>query len=405
MSKAKRHILFVDDDPMVIRGFKRSADEYSDIWEMYFATSGQDALHILSQFPIDVMITDMRMPVMSGSQLLETVSQRFPGVVRFVLSGNTEAARVLEVTRLAHQFIAKPIEMKLLREIVERSCQLRDLLSNPSLIHLVTGLKKVPSVPNLYTRLMKELQSEDPTPKVVGDIIAQDAAMTAKILQLVNSAFFGLPGHVSNPQRAVTILGINIIKALVLGIQVFSEFQGYEYPGFSIDSLWHHSLVVGNLSKAIAASAGLEAKTQDEAQVAGILHDIGKLLQLHIPNFFRSIKIVGGRVLLDSDYNAFGTSHAELGAYLLGLWGLPVAIVEAVAFHHRPDRQASSKFSVVSALHVANGLYHRESALEGALEYEVCVDISYLKKIKMDQYLDRWVELTKRMIMNPSFNC
>lgn len=147
----------------------------------------------------------------------------------------------------------------------------------------------------------------------------------------------------------------------------------------------------------------METKVQDEAQVAGVLHDIGKLLQLRIPNFFHSVKIAEGRVLLDSEYNAFGTSHAELGAYLLGLWGLPEVIVEAVAFHHKPARQVSSKFSVVSALHIANGLYHRESAIEGELGYEACVDLPYLQKIKMDKHLDEWTELAKQMILNPSF--
>ncbi len=398
MNQHKRQILFVDDDPIITRGYKRAAEAYSDEWELYFANSGKEALELLARQSIDVLISDMRMPVMDGNALLEAVSQNHPGVVRFVLSGNVEDAKALQTAHLAHQLIAKPCDMTKLHEVVERSCRLRVLLSNPKLIQTVTGIKKIPSLPSLYMRLMKELQSEDPTPKIVGEIIAQDIAMTAKILQLVNSAFFGLPNEVVSPQRAVTILGLNTIKALVLSIHVFSEFQNFSSPYFSIDALWRHSMIVGNLAKLISASAGLDQKTQGEAQLAGVLHDIGKLLQLNIPGFFKSIKVKNGMVELASEYKAFSTSHAEIGAYLLGLWGLPQAVVEAVAFHHFPSNLASTKFGIVTALHIANGLYHMESALEKEGGYEAYLDMGYLQKYQLTSHLDSWVDLAKRAI-------
>ena len=400
MNKLKRQVLFVDDDPMVIRGYKRSADEYSDDWDLFFATSGKAALEILAQEHVDVILTDMRMPQMDGNALLEKVSQEFPGVVRLVLSGNVEDASALHSAHLAHQLIAKPCDMNKLREIVERSCRLRDTLSNRNLVRLVTGIKKIPSLPSLYVRLMKELQSEEPTPKVVGDIIAQDVAMTAKILQLANSSFFGLPNEVTSPQRAVTILGINTIKALVLSIHVFAEYQNDKSPNFSIDALWHHSMIVGNLAKAIAAKAGLERRAQGEAQVAGVLHDIGKLLQLNVPDYYRLVKIVNGKVQLDSEYRLLGTSHAELGAYLLALWGLPQSVVEAVAYHHYPGSLASTKIGIVSALHLANGLYHMESDGEKEGAMEVYLDVEYLKKVQLFQSLSDWRGLVKEMMKN-----
>lgn len=357
MPTRKRRILFVDDDPLALRGFERAAEAYEDDWEVYLARSGAEALHLLAQMPADVLITDMRMPEMDGSALLEAVSRRFPGVVRFVLSGNTEEGKMLETARLAHQFFAKPCDMAYLYQRVEAACRLRERLNSPQMVQLVTGIKKLPSLPTLYIRLMKALQSEDPTPKQIGEIIAQDVAMTAKILQLVNSAFFGLPGKITSPQRAVTILGVNTIKALVLGIQVFGEYQASAAPAFfSIDQLWRHSLQTGSIAKAIAASAGLEASLQDEAQLAGVLHDVGKLLQLKIPAFFQQVKVTGGAVVLSSEYEAFGVSHAELGAYLLSIWGLPGGVVGAVAYHHRPQSGATGSFAVLDAVHIANGL-------------------------------------------------
>ncbi|NPV87838.1 MAG: HDOD domain-containing protein [Anaerolineae bacterium] len=222
--------------------------------------------------------------------------------------------------------------------------------------------------------------------------------MTAKILQLVNSAFFGLPGKITSPQRAVTILGVNTIKALVLGIQVFGEYQASAAPAFfSIDQLWRHSLQTGSIAKAIAASAGLEASLQDEAQLAGVLHDVGKLLQLKIPAFFQQVKVTGGAVVLSSEYEAFGVSHAELGAYLLSIWGLPGGVVGAVAYHHRPQSGATGSFAVLDAVHIANGLWHWLNAVEPQPP-ETYFDLPYLQRAGLEKRLEEWKTLARNTL-------
>lgn len=392
----KRKILFVDDDPLIIRGFRRFAEEYTDHWNIFFSTSGQDALTILGQYPMDVLITDMRMPLMDGNRLLELVSQNFPGVIRFVLSGNAEDSRLIEASSLAHQFIAKPCEMNLLMQTVEQACQVRSLLTDPQLINVVTSLKKLPSVPALYTQLMREMESDEPSPKVVGNIISQDTAMTAKILQLVNSAFFGLPSKISDPQKAVNILGIDTVKALVLSIQIFSEYQGYASSNFSIDRLWKHSIQVGRAARSICTSARLDAQTQANAQIVGVLHDIGKLVQLSIPNFLNKVKSKKGKVLLASEYQVLGTSHAEIGAYLLGIWGLPQYIIEAVVFHHRPAAQISTKFNLISALHISNSLCHMLEYPESD-DFKAFLDMDYLTTLGVVNRIDEWYALCKQL--------
>ncbi len=237
MAKKPHFILFVDDDPLVLQGLKRSLEEYSDEWITEFSSTPKNALEKLSEQQFDAIVTDMHMPVMDGIQLLDLVSKTTPGVMRFVLSGNVTDTQVMRSTGLVHQMIPKPSDMDNIFNIVERACRLRDMLTNPQLLRLVTGIKNLPSVPLLYNRLLRELESPNVSTQSVGNIIAQDTAMTAKILQLVNSAFFGLSDNISSPQRAVTILGLNTVKALVLGIHVFSEYQGKSNLPISIDSL------------------------------------------------------------------------------------------------------------------------------------------------------------------------
>lgn len=390
-------ILFVDDEALVLRGYKRSLAEYDGVWDADFASSGQEALAKLKTRHFDAVITDMHMPGMDGLQLLEVISRDMPQVMRFVLSGNANENQVLRSTPLVHQMIPKPSDMGRIYNIVERSCRLGDNLKDQQLHRIITGIKTLPSVPILYNRLLQELQSENASAASVGNIIAQDVAMTAKILQLVNSAFFGVGDTVTNPQRAVTLLGLNTIKALVLSIQVFSEYQGYAHLPISIEAIWKHSMLVSNAAFKIAKSLGLSAGEQENARVAGILHDIGKLLLLKIPGFFQTVRPdKNGEIPVVEEYKVLGTSHAEMGAYLLGIWGLPTPIVEAIMFHHRPGDQIFERADLMSALYLANGLSSMCSH-EKTTNYMAHLDLNYVQKAGLMDRLDEWTVMTRGM--------
>jgi len=402
MKKKIHRILFVDDDAMILRGLRRSVDEFSEEWEVDFALSGQEALNKLVQHPFDAVVADMHMPGMDGIQLLNTVSRQMPEVMRFVFSGNTNDVQIMKSTRLVHQMIPKPSDMGKIYGIVERACRLRDMLSDPHLLRVITGIKTLPSVPLLYNKLVKELQSEDASSQVVGDIIAQDAAMTAKILQLVNSAFFGLSDNVSSPQRAVTLLGLNTIKALVLGIQVFSEFQGRKGLPVSVDTIWKHSLRVSSLALSIAKQINLSPQEREDVCVAGVLHDIGILLYFKIPYLTpRSFFPRNDLISTEAEYQVLGTSHAEMGGYLLGIWGLPITIVEAVGFHHTPWQQISTNTSIVDVLYVANGLLNM-CLHEKEVAYANYLDMDYMRQNGLSVYLDEWLAMANDLVNRSS---
>jgi len=399
MNQQKHVILFIDDDPLVLKGFERSMDDFSDRWDVEYAASGKEGLLILSRRSFDAVITDMHMPGMDGIQLLEEVSRKAPGVIRFVLSGNTSDAQILKSTHLVHQIIPKPSEMEKIVEIVERACCLRGMLSDPSLLQIINSVGALPSVPRLYNQLLTQLQSETVSSQSIGNIIAQDTAMTAKILQLVNSAFFGITEPVSSPQKAVTLLGINTIRSLALGIQIFSEYQNQKDFPISVDVVWKHSLQVSSLAFTIARHLNLKPVELEEARVSGVLHDIGQLLSFQIPGYYQKVQFKqNGQPDINSEYRFLGTTHAEMGGYLLGIWGLPIPIVEAVTFHHRPgDQTAAVGPGLLTALHVANGLVNMRLDNRGGTP-AAYFDIPYLEKLGLLIYMDEWVALTDSIL-------
>lgn len=385
----KLRILFVDDEERVIQGFKRMLRGMRRDWDMGFAMSGQEALDILESKSYDLLVTDMRMPGMSGAQLLDEVMNRYPHMVRIVLSGHADQKMILKSVKSAHQYLSKPCPPETLKSTVARAHALRTVLADDSLKGLVSRIEKLPSLPSLYMEIMEALQSSDSSLKEVGEIISKDIGMTAKILQMVNSAFFGLSRHVSDPSHAVNLLGIETIKTLVLSIQVFSQFDQEKCPSFSLERLYNHSLLTGSLAKLIAKEEGQEESMVSDSYTAGMLHDLGRLvLSTSLSQQYqRALSVAENetRSLWEVEQEMFGISHAEVGAYLIGLWGLRDNIVEAIAYHHSPDRCVGRHFAPLTAVHVANVL-----ALEEMGETVPDTDSNYLAQIGMTEHLPTW---------------
>ncbi len=354
-----RRILFVDDEARILEGLRRMLRPQRHEWDLAFAQGGEPALALLEATPFDVIVSDMRMPGMDGAALLSHVREHFPQMVRIVLSGHTEMSTALRVVPVAHQFLAKPCDAQTLRVAVERACHLKALLSDDSIRHTVTALGDLPSLPRTYEALTQALADPDVSLAKVGKIVEQDVGISAKILQLVNSAFFGVSHSMTNIQSAVSYLGINTLKSLVLSVEIFRAFKPRgDLPGFSLEKLQQHA----QMTAFIAARLPVPKHLSDIAMVAGMLHDVGKLIMA----WKRSEQF--GKFLVEAtqdncplykiEQKEMGFSHAEIGAYLLGLWGLPYTIVEAVALHHAPRRVPHQHFDAISAVYTANLLAH-----------------------------------------------
>ena len=393
MPNPKKRVLFVDDETALLDLYRAVFEEERDQWEINFAPSANQALDIMGEEPMDVLVSDMRMPGMSGAQLLQETMKRHPKTSRLIMSGYADAEQIAQCLGATHQFIAKPFELGILRGTIGRVCALDSWLLDEKLRSLVSQLRSLPSLPSLYFRIIDALSKEETTLEQIGEIIASDPSMTAKILQLVNSAFFGIARRIANPVEAVQFLGVGRIRSLVLSLHVFSRFEQARFKNFSIEQVWKHSMSVGLVAQKIARLQKMDRALVDETYVAGMLHDIGKvMLAASLPEQYEKALALSKEEhlpLLEAEREIFGSTHAEVGAYLLGLWGLPITIVEAVAFHHDPRQSGVHAFGPLTAVHVASALEHHIREPKPGVE-EIAIDREYLTELDLDDRVKGW---------------
>ncbi|WP_045221079.1 response regulator [Desulfonatronum thioautotrophicum] len=395
-----KHILFVDDEPQILQGLRRMLRNQGRDWELHFAPGGMEALDLMATTPMDVVVSDMRMPGMDGIQLLTRVKERFPQTARVALSGHMDEQMIMGSTKVVHQYLSKPCTPENLVAVLRRLLSLRRYLAEDALTCLSTGLEKIPSLPKLYLAIQEELQSPRCSLKKIGEIISTDVGMSAKILQLVNSSFFGMFTKVNSPSQAVNLLGTETLKALVLHIQIFSQYQPKKCPHFSLARLSRHSLMTATLAKRICVTESVSREIQDEAFLAGILHDVGKLIfAVNFPEVYdEMLEMVGTRnmSLGAVEREVLGAGHAQLGAYLLGLWGMAEPVVEAIAFHHEPARSTTTHFTPLTALHGANALIIGIQP-EGPAGKAEGPDRDYLESCGLGDCIPIWEDMAKEL--------
>jgi len=385
-----RSALFVDDEPLLLEGLARMLRPLRHEWEMTFVSSARDALAALDARRFDVVVSDMRMPDMDGAALLERVRERQPEAARIMLTGQTDREGVLRTINCAHRFLHKPCEPALLRLTLERACRLRELVRDGRAAAVAGSLGTLPSLPDAYIELTREMASADASVRRVAAILAKDLGMTAKVLQLVNSAFFGVPRKAATVHQAVVLLGMELVRAIALADGAFTALAS-PHSSTEAERLRHHGVEVGALARLIAQHEGAPKTALDDAAQAGFLHDIGRLvLATALPAESAEASRLAARdgvPLHAAEEAVLGCSHAAIGAYLLGLWGLPDEIVEAVAFHHYPANAAAGGFSPALAVYAAN-------ALAAAQDDPACADVrAAVAAAGCEHRFDEWLRL------------
>jgi len=337
-------VLFVDDEPRVLEAIERLFFDLDVDWETCFASSVDKALAEFQTAPVDVIVCDMRMPGQDSAMLLNRVCELAPRTVRIVLSSQTDEASALKVVPVAHQFLAKPCEATTLRQVIENTRELRELLENAKMQSLVGQVGHLPSPPRLFSELSRLLDNDSADAGTVAELIQQDPAMASKLLQVANSALFASSSGVSDVKTAVVRLGTRTLRNLALGIGAFEAARGSAKSlSAFIDQLQNRSLRIARLAK------GLSQKPVDAeaAFMAGLVCDLGQLVLATVaPERRRDAEAEAARQKLPThaaERGLWGVSHAEVGAFLLGLWGLPFPIVEAVANSHSPERNAHER--------------------------------------------------------------
>ena len=356
---------------------------------MSFALGGRDAISKMDQQAFDIVVSDMRMPGVDGAQVLDHAHRFHPETVRIVLSGYSELEGVLRAVPVAHQFLSKPCDAEVLENVVDRSCDLHALIADVRLRSLLGKIDSLPSVPKTYAALVCMLADGKSGAVEVAHVVETDIAMSAKLLQLVNSGFFGLPRRVTSIEQAVVLLGINTVQNLILSVEVF---QSDASPGgIPIESQQRHAMLVGRL----AARMLTNKRESEDAFLAGILHDVGILAfaAVELERLGENLNQAkgSGHRLAEIEQQTLGVTHAEVGAYLLGLWGLPYSIVEAVAHHHQPSRVNVHEFDVLAAVHVADALAtERGSGFTRCESDPRALDLEWIESKGWSDRVDQW---------------
>jgi putative nucleotidyltransferase with HDIG domain len=358
-----------------------------DQWEMAFEESGPDALTYMRSHQIDVIVTDMRMPQMNGAQLLAKVRELYPGVIRFILSGHSDRELIIQSVGSAHRYLAKPCDPSVLVATIEHSFAIQKIVHDERIRSKVMALTALPLLPATYGQLLSALGSEKSSIDNIADIIGRDIGMTAKILHLINSAFFGRSTRVENVGRAVSLLGLETVRSLVLTTGVFQQFAGLELNGLTLDGIYSHCLAVGTASAKVARKLKHEKQAVDNALLAGMMHDVGKAVLL--TQFQSQIKeaITKAKSRLAElhlvEAEVIGVTHAEIGAYLISLWGESHDTVEAVALHHHPSKTPRVSSNALTAVHIANALVRRVEYDDQNTWQANELDIEYLTQLDL----------------------
>lgn len=352
-----KRILFVDDDKLVLDGLRRSLLPLRKDWQMEFCESPRAACELVSERQFDVVVTDMRMPGMDGAQLLAVVAQKLPGALRVVLSGQSEMDATVRAAIIAHQFISKPCDGGTIVDVLGRTLRLHQLLDDDELRGMASGIKGLPVPPKTYHALSKLMSDPDVDLDRVAQVICGDIGLVAKILQLVNSSFFGLARHVANVRDAVSILGLDRIKSVVLCLEVYRCFDVTQLPhGFNLPMEMQHAQWTAEITRRLLS----DKATAEFAFLAAMLHDIGTwILAACEPGMFAELYNEAqctNRTVGELDEKGQRLPHTRIGAYLLGIWNPPYPVVEAVAYHHAPSQAATKTFDAVGAVHVADCL-------------------------------------------------
>jgi HD-like signal output (HDOD) protein/CheY-like chemotaxis protein len=335
-----KRILFVDDEPQILQALGNLLRRQRRTWEMVFASSGHAALEEMAKAPVDVIVSDMRMPEMDGATLLQKAKALYPSTARIVLSGQADRDLVVRVLPVSHQYLSKPCDGATLRRAIERACEIHALLGDSSLRREIGRIDHLPSTPEAYSQLRRSLARHDSCAEDVSRIVERDPAMSAKILQMVSSSYFGQPPAVSSIRTAVSHIGLDVLGQLAKGDGTFSAAANLlltmdSDACASLRELCDEAYAVGTHAQAMSDSVDTES---GEAFAAGLLHDVGKLIfAMAMPDRYADVlreAHASGRPLYEVEKERLGATHAEAGAYLLALWGLPIPIVEAIAAHH-----------------------------------------------------------------------
>ncbi len=376
------------------RQFLAYAAVRPDEWLPHLARTADEAIRLAREFEFCGIVTEAQLNGTHGVELLDELMKLQPDTARIIVSDLSDAASTLQCVGKAHRHLAAPCSLETLVEALNQSFVSKPWLPNEAVQRLIPEMRWVPSPPQIYFEVVSEMQSPDASLERVGEIISRDPAISAKLLQLANSAVFGLQLQVVQPAEAVAYVGLDTTRSLLLLAHTFASFENLQPAGFHMEALWRHSLAVGQFAKTIVERQDGSADLAGKAFTAGLLHDLGKLLYAaNLPKQFTEalrLSSVRGMRLWQIEQEIFGACHGQIGAGLMSIWGLPTEVIEAIALHHSPLSRAEAGFNALTAVHVADAIEHECNG--HVPDASSLVDHEYLHALGLENRVAEWRE-------------
>lgn len=391
----KTRILFVDDEENLLHGLRRSLRKMRGEWDMDFSVGGQDALQKLKQVNFDVIVSDMKMPGMDGAELLEQVRQLQPRTLRLILSGETDEIQFIRTVGPSHQYLSKPCQSETLINTVQRGVDLHRYIGSDEIREIIGNIEILPMPSSILFEVLEELDSKTANAKVVASIIERDLGLTTQVLRFANSAFFSLPVTVASPSQAVTMLGFDSIRATVLAAGIFDAFDVSPEEEKELHRLAQNSFTIGSVAQALAEAEGADEILSSHTLCAGSVSHIGTLiLKSYCIDIFKKAVTrceLNKRAIHEEEEELTGSGHGAFGGYLLGLWGFNESIIEAVAYHHEPQKAGHTKSAPLTFVHAAQHLCAEQNKTRTTNESSpYSLDKEYLEQVGLISRLDDW---------------
>lgn len=392
-----RRILFVASSEELFQSLHETMRADGPRWQVAHVTTGEAALEELAAEPADVVVVDEQLAPMDGVTLLTRIRERHPTTIRMILSQSASSHRPSLAAIVAHRVLAKPANVDELALMIRRSCVLHKLTSQTEAYRATMAAAALPSRPGVYMELNRILGDPSWEPSQVASAVERDVAMSAKVLQIANSALFGLTQNVTAVKDAVVYLGVETIRSLALTAEAFGRLAPRSIDGFSFEQFQSHAMLVARITAAMLPAG----RAQQEAVTAALLHDVGKLVLISDGSTrWKELtqQAADRQVPLHVvEQETQGVTHADIGAYLLSLWGLPDTIVEAVAHHHTAGSVPGIALDAVVAVHIANALAHELQPAPAGGSPHAGLDLELVQRLGLQSKLDLWRHLARQL--------
>jgi HD-like signal output (HDOD) protein len=354
-------------------------------------------LEHLAQHPVDVVVAAGDLADNACPGLLRQVQLRHPQVLR-VVATDRDGADVFRRVPYAHQFFERSAPPSALGKAVSQCMDVKGLLGRAELRALVSSSNALPAAPKLYAELIDLLADPRCSMLKVVSVIERDVGMSTRLMQLVSSAFFGLSTQITSLGACVGYLGLEAIRSLVLSAEISQLYPG-SVPGLSAERIHSRALATSRLARRLASNVADEG----HAFIAGLLHGVGQLvLASRAPQkLTEALELSAARGLsqADAEQEVLGATSAQVGAYLLALWGQPLVVVRAIAYQDLPEICDESRIGLATVIYLGKRLSQNWDTQLGPASTAVDVlNEPFLARVHALDSLPRFRELARRLV-------